>query len=139
MRSRLRSTGLLTAALCVAGLSAAGCGGEDHPNEPRPPKPVEVTAKVDTEKVAVSPSEFGAGLVVFTISNQSDSDVRLTLDGPTEAASDPVPPGSVSDSFKVAMQEGEYEVTAGADSDARAADLRVGPERASSQDELLLP
>ena len=31
---------------------------------------------------SISPDEFGAGLVVFTVSNQSDDPTDLTLDGP---------------------------------------------------------
>jgi hypothetical protein len=130
---------LLPAGIAVLGLAAAGCGSEDHPNEPRPPKPIEITARVDDEVVDVSPAEFGAGLAVFTISNQSDEAVALTLDGPVAATSQPIEPGSVTDDFKVDLQEGEYEVTGGLESKAKATELLVGPERPSAQDELLLP
>ena len=37
------------------------------------------------------------------------------------------------------MVEGDYEVNAGETSDAKPAQLAVGPERETSQDELLLP
>jgi hypothetical protein len=130
---------LLPAGLAVLGLAAAGCGSEDHPNEPRPPKPIEITARVDDEVVDVSPAEFGAGLAVFTISNQSDEAVALTLDGPVAATSQPIEPGSVTDDFKVDLQEGDYEVTGGLESKAKPTELVVGPERPSAQDELLLP
>lgn len=130
---------LLPAGIAVLGLAAAGCGSEDHPNEPRPPKPIEITARVDNKVVDVSPAEFGAGLVVFTISNQSDEAVALTLDGPVGATSQPIEPGSVTDEFKVDLQEGEYEVTGGLESKAKPTELVVGPERPSAQDELLLP
>ena len=130
---------LLPAGIAVLGLAAAGCGAEDHPNEPRPPKPIEITARVDNEVVDVSPAEFGAGLAVFTISNQSEEAVALTLDGPVAATSQPIEPGSVTDDFKVDLQEGEYEVTGGLESKARPTELVVGPERPSAQDELLLP
>jgi hypothetical protein len=130
---------LLPAGIAVLGLAAAGCGSEDHPNEPRPPKPIEITARVDDEVVDVSPAEFGAGLAVFTISNQSDEAVALTLDGPVAATSQPIEPGSVTDDFKVDLQEGEYEVTGGLESKAKSTELVVGPERPSAQDELLLP
>jgi hypothetical protein len=120
-------------------LAAAGCGSEDHPNEPRPAAPIEVSAKVDEDKVVVSPSKFGAGLTVFTISNQTDDIVQLALDGPTEAVSDPIEAGGVSDSFKVPMQEGPYQVSAGAEASARPTELFIGPERKSSSNEVLLP
>lgn len=136
---RLSSRIALPASLAVLGVLAAGCGAEDHPNEPRPPSPIEVTARVDDDNVDVSPKEFGAGLAVITVSNQSDSVVELTLDGPVAATSQPIEPGSVTDDFKVALEEGEYEVTGGLESDAKPDELLVGPERPSAQDKLLLP
>ena len=130
--------------IVVASLTAlatgviAGCGAEDHANDPRPPSPVEVTAKVDDENVDVSPNEFGAGLVVMTISNQSEDPVQLGVEGPTAGEAGSIEPGSVGN-FKFDFQQGDYEVSPGEDSNARPAVLTVGPERASSQNELLLP
>lgn len=131
---------ILAAPLIVAlGASVgAGCGGDDHPNEPRPPAPIELTAKVDDRKVDVEPKEFGAGLAVLTISNQSDGPVQLAVDGPTAASTRVIESGSVSN-LKASFEEGTYEVTAGDESDARPASLTVGPARPSSQNELLLP
>jgi hypothetical protein len=117
---------------------AAGCGADDHPNEPRPPAPIEITAKVDDENVDVSPSKVGAGLVVMTISNQSDDPVQIAVEGPTAGEDSVIAAGSVGN-FKFDFQEGEYEVSAGEESRARPATLTIGPERASSQNELLLP
>jgi hypothetical protein len=136
---RIRAKYVVGTGLAAIGVVAVGCGTEDHPNEPRPPKPIEITARVDEEAVDVSPSEFGAGLTVFTISNQSDSVVELTVDGPVAATSPPIQPNGVSDDFKVDMREGEYEVTAGAESRAKPTQLVIGPERPSAQNELLLP
>lgn len=138
-RTRLKLPLMLPAGLAALGLAVAGCGSNDHPNDPRPPKPLEITARVDDEVVDVSPNEFGAGLVVFTVSNQSDGVVELTLDGPVAATSQPIEPGSVTDDFKVNLQEGDYEVTGGTESDAKATQLVIGPERPSAQDDLLLP
>ena len=56
-----------------------------------------------------------------------------------EAVSEPIQPGGVADSFKVSMQEGAYEVSAGADSGSRPAELVIGPQSKSSQNEVLLP
>jgi hypothetical protein len=130
---------VLSAGSVVLAFAAAGCGSDDHPNEPRPPVPLEVSAKVGEDKVVVAPSRFGAGLAVFTISNQTDDVVELALDGPTEAVSDPIEPAGVTDGFKVPMEEGAYQVSAGAESNARSTRLQIGPERKSSQNELLLP
>jgi hypothetical protein len=130
---------VLPAGLGVLALVAAGCGGEDHSNDPRPAVPLEVSAKVGEEKVIVSPRKFGAGLAVFTISNQTDDTVQLAVEGPTEAVSEPIEAGGVTDAFKTPMEEGAYEVSAGAESGATPAELLIGPERKSSQNDLLLP
>jgi hypothetical protein len=130
---------VLPAGLAVVAIATAGCGSDDHPNEPRPPVPAEVSAKVGVDRVVISPSRFGAGLAVFSISNQTDDIVQLALEGPTEAVSEPIEPGGVTDSFKVPMEEGAYEVSAGAESRSRPAELVIGPRRKSSQNELLLP
>jgi hypothetical protein len=137
----MRSNGLtlFAAGLAAFALAAAGCGAEDHPNEPRPPAPLEVSAKVGDDKVVVSPSRFGAGLAVFTISNQTDDMVQIALEGPTEAVSEPIDAGGVTDSFKVPMEEGLYEVSAGAEANSKPAEVTIGPKRKSSQNELLLP
>jgi hypothetical protein len=123
----------------LAALAAAGCGAEDHENKPRPAVPLEVSAKVGDDRVVVSPSRFGAGLAVFTISNQTDDIVQLALEGPTEAVSEPIEAGGVTDTFKVPMEEGRYEISAGAEANSRPAALTIGPKRKSSQNELLLP
>jgi hypothetical protein len=134
-----RRTYPVASALAVAALAAVGCGSDDHPNDPRPAKPIEITARVDNDVVDVSPKEFGAGLVVFTISNQSNEAVELTLDGPVAAASQTIEPNAVTDDFKVDLQEGVYEVTGGLESRAEPDELVIGPARPSAQDELLLP
>jgi hypothetical protein len=126
----------------AAALLVAGCGGDDDfANEPRPPAPILVTAKVDDEKVVVSPGDFGAGLVTFAISNQSDDPVTLTLVGPApedNQASSEIPPTGV-DEFKAEMVEGDYEINGGERSDAKPAQIAFGPERESSSGDLLLP
>lgn len=133
---RLVLPGAVAAAMA---LGLAACGGDDHSNEPRPATPFEVSAKVGSDRVIVSPKEFGAGLAVFSISNQTDEVVQLVLEGPTDAASGPIEAGGVSDSFKVPLQEGVYEVSTGDELGVRAAELVIGPERHSSSNELLLP
>lgn len=130
------------AAAVVAALLVAGCGGdEDFANDPRPASPIVVTAKVDSDKVVVSPKAFGAGLVNITVSNQSDDPVTLTLVGPTpddNFESGDIPPNGVGN-LKADVGEGSYEVNAGERSGAKPAQVEVGPPRESSSDELLLP
>lgn len=136
--SRSGSRAALAALALTAGLSLAACGSSDFPNEPRSPAPIEVTAKVDSKKVVVSPSRFGAGLVNFTIANLSDSPVRFTLSGPKDAATSEIQPGTPA-YLKVNLPEGSYQATAGRGAKVRPATVTIGPERASSQNKLLLP
>jgi hypothetical protein len=80
----------------------------------------------------------GARLVSITVSNQSRDPATLTLSGPNDIASSQILPGNTAD-VKGELKQGDYEVSAGDDSTARGDTLTVGPERPSSQNDLLLP
>jgi hypothetical protein len=137
MRVRRRVAPL--ASLAVLALVLAACGKEDDfDNEPRPATPLNVTASVKEREVTVSPSEVGAGLVVFTVANESSDPARFTLDGPVDGASDEIPPGGTG-TLKSSLEEGSYEVTAGEGSKARGDRLKVGPPRPTAQNDVLLP
>jgi hypothetical protein len=135
MRRRVVAQLGVLAALAVA---ATGCGEDDFENEARPATPVELTAAIKDRVVGVSPSKVGAGIVNFTISNQSADPATFVLEGPTDDATEEIPPGSVV-SLKTALEEGTYEATAGEDSGARPDQLKVGADRPTSQNDLLLP
>lgn len=144
-REAFRSTrprvGIAAIAALALAMAAAGCGSEDFANDPRPAAPVGLTAKVDSKEIVVSPAKLGAGLVNITVSNQSEDPVSLTLVGPgpeDNIEGDEVPPGGVGD-VKASLSEGDYEVNGGERSDAKPAEIKVGPPRPSSSDELLLP
>ena len=122
----------------AAALALAACGEDDFENEPRPPAPVERSVRISDREVVVSPSQVGAGLVNFTISNQSDDPAQFTLIGPTDAASSEIPAGGVGN-LKAELEEGSYVADAGEDSGAREGTLEVGPRRPTSQNELLQP
>jgi hypothetical protein len=134
---RRRGRALLAATLALAALVVAGCGRDDHENEPRPPVAAEVSVELGQDEVVVSPSEFGAGPTNFTIANLGDRDVVLAIDGPTVAQSDEVPPGGTA-SLKTELVSGDYRASAEG-GDAAPFNFQVGPERPSAQDELLLP
>lgn len=125
------------ALLVVAGGVAVGCGAEDKVNEPRPPSPIELTARIDNSRVVVSPDEVGAGLANLTISNQSDEDVELELVGPNDRGIAPINAGGVA-TVKLELTQGDYSI----DSSVSSIDpgtLTVGAERPSAQNDLLLP
>ena len=133
----LRALALSVVIAATAGV--AGCGEDDFENEPRPAIPVELTAAIDKNGVSIAPSDPGAGLVVVTISNQTDDSTQLVLEGPTEASSGEIPPGGTGQ-IKTALEEGDYEASTGDSLSAiKPADLTVGPARESSQNELLQP
>ena len=131
---------LVVAAAAVTAAAALGaCGGEDDfPNEPRPAAPLDLTANITDREVILGTSKIGAGLLNITIANQSKDTATPTFDGPTIVTGPEMPPGTVG-SLKASFEEGDYEVTAGEESGARAATLEVGPDRPSSQNEVLLP
>jgi hypothetical protein len=134
---RRRGRALLFAAALVTALLVAGCGRNDFKNDPRPPVPAEVSVKIAKDGVAVSPKEFGAGLVNFTIANLTTKPGTLAIRGPVDAASTEIPPAG-TDTVKVAMQTGSYEASVSGIA-VRPFSFTVGPERQSGQNDLLLP
>ena len=128
-------------AALAAAVAIAACGSEDFENAPRPPSPIQLSALIKDGQVSLGPrSGVGAGLATITISNQTQDPAKLLLEGPQDNASDEVVPGGVG-TMQVDLQEGAYTVSAANDSGAGGHEttLRVGPERKSSQNELLLP
>jgi hypothetical protein len=122
----------------IAALAIAGCGEDDFKNNPRPPAPIELGALINNGGVRVSPTkDLGAGPATITISNQTDQPARVVFEGPTNDSSDPIIAGGTG-SMKLDLAEGEYTVSTG-EGGGRAQQLDVGPERPSSQNDLLLP
>ena len=128
---------LVFAAALVTALVVAGCGQDDFKNDPRPPIPAEVSVKIAKDGVAVSPKEFGAGLVNFTIANLTTEPGTLAIQGPIDADSSEIPPAG-TDTVKVELKTGSYEASVSGVA-ARPFSFTVGPERPSGQNDLLLP
>jgi hypothetical protein len=128
---------LVTAAL-AATVPLAGCGASDFPNEPRTPTPINVTAKISSNQVLVSPNHFGAGLITFTVANLTNSPSRFVITGPRDASTTEIAPSSPA-TLKVSLPKGTYQAGSGPSSKARPTTLTVGPERASPQNKVLLP
>ncbi len=131
---------------CVTALLAvAGCGSdEDYANEPRPPSAINVSAAISQDEITVSPAQFGAGPITLLIANLTDSDQELTLETQelsqeagikqTSAVINPQGTGTL----KVDVPQGNYVVSVKSD-DIAPAQVKVGAERESSQDQLLQP
>ena len=128
---------MLALSVGLAALAVAGCGRDDFENEPRPPVAAEIGIKIGNGDVAVSPAEFGAGLVNFTIANFEDSPAVLQIEGPVDAVSEEIPPnGNLQ--LKTELETGEYEASAEG-VDVKPFEFTVGEERESGQNDLLLP
>jgi len=128
---------LLVAAALLGVVAVAGCGRSDFKNDPRPPVPAEVSVKIAPDGVGVSPREFGAGLVNFTVANLTNETGSLVIQGPVDATSNDIAPGD-ADTIKVDMKTGSYEATVDGFTVAPFG-FTVGPERPSGKNDLLLP
>lgn len=127
----------LSAALTAVAIAA--CGEEDFKNEPRPPAPIEIGARIGDDGVSISPSsadQIGAGQATITISNQTADPARLVLEGPNDASTGEIVPHGTG-ALTMQLEQGRYAVSN--DGEGRQTKLKVGPERSSSQNALLLP
>jgi hypothetical protein len=130
-------------ALAIAAALFAGCGDDDFKNEARAPVRLALTGVIKDDKVTVSPAKIGAGPVQITISNQTDSERTITLEGESITEQQgPVQPGDTA-TIQKTLQPGSYEVRAGSEKAVRKeiqpAVLEIGKKRKNSNNELLLP
>lgn len=136
----------IAVALASTALLATACGGgEPRKNLPRPPAPVTLTASVRDGQIQVSPAVTGAGPIVLLVSNQTRQPQRITfetdeLGGRTggNTASTPVIQPRGTGRLSINARSGNYAVHT-RDRTIRAARVKVGPLRKSSQNQLLLP
>lgn len=144
MTRRIRAGAV--SALCAAGLVVASCGEDDFENEPRPPVPKQLTGVITDERVTISPDDLGAGPVVITVSNQTEMSHTVTLEsadgGNIREQVGPINPLDTA-TIQRTLDPGRYTVRAGSEQaverEISPATLRIGRERDSASDELLLP
>lgn len=146
---------LVAAALA---LGALGCGAEERVNEPRPQVASRVSVTLGQKGMTVMPKAIGVGpeksqqipqnqnhpqppiktkapqSVVFVLTNQTGEDTELRISGPRDVESGPMVANSPG-SFQTDLPTGVYTLRAGGDS----ARFAVGPYRASSDNDVLLP
>lgn len=137
----------MLAALGATMLIVAGCGStHGYDNANRPPAPLNVAVNLTNQRIAISPTRIGAGPVVLLIANDSNASHDLTLRPPagsrsscvaSDASSGPINPQGVA-RVQVTVVEGAC-VLGVEDGGLRPARLTVGPERPTSQDNLLEP
>ena len=123
----------------------AGCGGEDdYANNPRPPRPIVVSASIADDKVSVSPTEFGAGPITLIVTNQTSASHQVTLETDEPAGSPPgirqqtapINPRDTA-SLQADVRKGTYALRAG--QGIAPAKIAVGSKRPSAQNDLLQP
>jgi hypothetical protein len=149
---------------CVGalGLATLGCGAEEHANVARPAPPVRVSVAISEESITVTPSKIGIGeerhrlieqnqdhpqpdirtnkplTVVFVSGNLTPTDSKLEIHGPKDFTSGLLVANG-NGSYQAALPTGSYMVSAADIPGSKPAKLLVGPYRASSQNDVLLP
>lgn len=147
----------------AACLLAAGCGSESHANDPRPPLAAEVSVIVTDTQIQAQPAKVGvektnsgslgankgakspqadrnAPLVVnFTTTNATNTDTTLEIHGHGLVKRSGAIVAQGNNVYKVALPNGHYTIEAADLPGAKPAPFFVGPERVSSQNDLLLP
>jgi hypothetical protein len=143
-------------------LAAAGCGASSHPNQPRPEPATRVSVTISPKAVTVQPGRVAFGpeprqqipqnqrnsqpqihgdkplQVTFVAANQTTFDSHLEVRGPQQATSGPLLANSPG-SFQTDLPAGVYTITAADIPGAKPGRLVVGPFRASSENDVLLP
>jgi hypothetical protein len=159
---RGRAKAAVAGVVGVLVLAAAGCGAETHPNDPRPQVAIHVAVTVTPKAITVQPAAIGVGpartqqipqnqnhaqppirtnaplTTVLVVANQTRTDSHLVIRGPKDASSGPIyanSPGTLQTELPV----GTYTIVAAGIPGARPGKLVVGPYRASSQNDVLLP
>ncbi len=152
------------AGACVGALvlAAAGCGAEEHANEPRPAPATRISVAIHDDSLTVTPAKIAFGPeergqipqnkgqpqpdiktdepldIIFVSANLTDTSSKLVLHGPKNATSGALVANG-NGLFQVALPTGSYSVSAAGMPDAKPAKFLVGPYRASSQNSVLLP
>ena len=141
----------------VIGVPLAGCGAEEHANDPRPDSATQITMGISSKKVSLSPVRVGVLparaldqalqqgvkqntplLIWITVANLTNFDSHIEIDGPKQSTS-PLVVANGTASFKAFLPTGDYLVSAADIPGAVAARLNVGPDRTSSDNVLGLP
>jgi hypothetical protein len=162
-RARAAATACLTGAVL---LLAAGCGESRHANEQRPNVSTRVSVSINRGEVLVQPTKIGIEAekfqeipqnedhpepplknakgpldVTFVASNQTGTDAKLKIQGSAGSGLESTEPiyANSPGSFQFDLPTGSYTITAVGVPEAQPAHLKVGPYRASSQNDVLTP
>ncbi|CAB4918635.1 unannotated protein [freshwater metagenome] len=142
----MRSSGPVLAAAVAAALALSACGSSaSRSSELRPPAPVVLSAAITPRAITVSPASVGAGPIRLVTANLTGGPQRVLLEPVTataDAARTPRRTGAIEPqhtrSLQTTLAPGVYRLRVVGGLVAPAI-LRIGPERPSSQNDLLLP
>jgi hypothetical protein len=153
----------LVCALAAVALIGAGCGASEHVNDPRPQPPTRVSVAIADGAVTVQPPRIAIGPeptqqipqnqhagqpplrsdaplnVVFVAANLTSVDSRLEVRGHGKSLSSRPLFANANVTLQAILPTGVYRVSAAGIPGAKPAELRVGPYRSSSKNDLLLP
>jgi len=149
--------------LIACALAVTACGASTHPNEQRPAVSARISVVIQPGQVIVQPGSVGEGpeesqqipqnegqpqpqikgderpmAVTIVAANQTGEDAHLVIRGEREWKPGPVFARSPA-TFQTALPTGRYTVLAADVKGARPGHFTVGPYRASSKNDLLLP
>jgi hypothetical protein len=157
-RDRAFAAGCAVVALGLA----AGCGAEEHVNEPRPQPPTRVSVTVTPKAITVQPPRIALGPepsqqipqnqhasqpqvkskapldIVFVSANLTNFDSKLEVRGPKNIKSGALVANG-NNSLLASLPTGVYRVSAADIPGAKPVRFTVGPYRSSSENDLLLP
>jgi hypothetical protein len=151
-------------AVCALGaLALAGCGAEEHVNDPRPQPPTRVSVAVTDNGITVQPPRIAFGAeptqqipqnqnsrqppvrskaplnVVLVAANLTQVDSELQIRGNGKDLSSEPLYSNANVSLQAILPTGSYRISAADIPSAKPATLTVGPYRSSSENDLLLP
>lgn len=151
---------MLGAALALV---VAGCGAEEHANEPRSQPPTRVSVAVSEDAITLRPPRIAIGPeptkqipqnqhaaqppirsgaplnVALVAANLTDFESRLEVRGPHKDATSGPLVANGNGTFQLRLPTGVYTVSAADIPAAKPARLTVGPYRTSSENDVLLP
>lgn len=123
--------------LLFAAVSLAGCVEEEYANKPRPPAVKTLSVFVGEDQIAYSPKQFGAGPTRFIITNQTGVSQKITVSTDRLERDVSIQPQQTAE-FKMTIEPGYLSIDADK-SAADGAELEIGPERPSAQNDLDQP
>ncbi len=162
-RNRAPRVAGVAGAVAALAIVAAGCGAQEHANGPRPPIPTRISVSIAHDAITVKPAIIGIGPdrtqripqnqgvpqpdidgraplnVVIVAANLTDFNSRLVITGLRRHAISGPMVANGNGTFHLALPTGIYRIGAADIPTARPARLAVGPYRASSQNDVLLP